>query len=161
MIRAKYVKVLDESGKMLGEMPTSRAIELASSKNLDLILINPGSNLCKIYEHGKYVYELKRKEKERARQIRENTVEVKNIIIHVTIDQNDLAQKIKKIYEFIDEGDNVKFSLQLRGREMGNKQMAFDLFNSCLEQLKDKCEYEGKPKLNGKSIDVLLKPRKQ
>lgn len=157
-IKARFVKVIDESGKFLGEFPLRTALEKAQNLDLDLIQLGGGDvPTCKMGDLNKFLYEKKKKEKERNKQIRENTFETKQVIIHITIDKNDLARKISEVSKFVEAGHNVKFSLQLRGREMALKDDAFALIKECAEKLANVAEVDVPAKLNGRSIDVTFR----
>ena len=64
-IRAKEVRVLDETGKQLGVMDIFKAIDLAKSKGLDLIQVTEKVEppVCKIGNYGKYLYSTQKKRK--------------------------------------------------------------------------------------------------
>lgn len=161
-IKAKRVKVINEDSTFRGEMSTRDAIELAQDLDTDLVQICGGEvPTCKLIELSKFLFERKKKEKERLRQIRENTAEVKQVIIHIGIDSNDMARKLADVEKFLNAGDNVKFSLQLRGREMAYQKDAFRLVRECVEKLSDVATADAAPKLNGKSIDVLFRKKKE
>lgn len=157
-IRARRVKVIDESGKFIGEMPTKVAIDKAQNLDLDLIQVGGGEvPTCKLGDLNKFLFERKKKDKERQRQIRENTFETKQIIVHLTIDKNDLARKLSEVAKFIELGHNVKFSLQMRGRELAMKDDAFALIRDCAQKLSRIAEVDVPAKLNGRSIDVTFR----
>ena len=157
-IRAKRVKVIDEIGKFIGEMPFKVALEKAQNLDLDLIQVGAGEiPTCKMGDLNKFLFERKKKDKERQRQIRENTFETKQIIIHITIDKNDLDRKISEVKKFIELGHNVKFSLQMRGRELAMKDDAFRMMRECVDKLSEIAEVDVPAKLNGKSIDVTFR----
>ena len=160
-IKAKYVKVIDEHGKFLGEFPFKVAIDRAQSYDLDLIQVSSGEvPTCKLGDLNKFLYERKKKDKERQRQIRENTFETKQIIIHITIDKNDLNRKISEVEKFLNLGHNVKFSLQMRGREMSMQQDAFKMVKECANKLSDIADIDVPMKLNGKSVDITFRKKK-
>ena len=160
-IRAKRVKVINEDSTFRGEMPTRDAIALAQDLDTDLVQICGGEvPTCKLIELSKYAFEQKKREKERQRQIRENTAETKQIIIHMTIDKNDLIRKLSEVEKFLNAGNLVKFSLQLRGREAIMEKDAFRMMRDCISKLEDVAVADSSPKLNGKSIDVLFRKRK-
>ena len=43
------------------------------------------------------------------------------------IDDNDYDIKMRKVSEFIDEGDKVKVTMRFRGREMAHQHLAMDI----------------------------------
>jgi len=119
-IRANEVRVVDEAGKQLGIMPLEEALRLSKEKNLDLIqvtekLVPP---VCKIGDFGKYLYQLQKKE----RKIKPTGGELKEIRRGFNISPHDLEIKAKTAEKFLKNGDKVKVSMVLRGREkaLGN-----------------------------------------
>lgn len=115
-IRAKEVRVIDETGKQLGVMNIFSAIDLAKSKNLDLIQVTEKVEppICKIGDYGKYLYSLKKKER---KIILKNRSELKEIRIGFNISTHDIEVKAKQAEKFLKDGNKVKISLVLRGRE--------------------------------------------
>lgn len=157
-IKARRVKVINFDGSLLGEMSTSEALVKAQDLDMDLYQLSGGDiPTCKLGDLSKFLYERRKKEKERQRQIRENSYETKQIIIHLTIDKNDLSRKLLDIQKFVELGHNVKLSLQLRGREISMKENAFKFMNDCIEKISKFVEVDTPAKLNGKFIDVIFK----
>jgi len=116
-IRAKEVRVIDETGKQLGIINIFEAIDLAKSKGLDLIQVTEKVNppICKIADYGKYLYTQQKKE----RKIRANTKEskLKEIQLGFNISPHDIEVRAKQAEKFLSDGDKVKINLPLRGRE--------------------------------------------
>lgn len=120
-IRAKEVRVIDETGKQLGIMNIFEAIDLAKSKGLDLIQVTEKVEppICKIANYGKYLYTLQKKEKKMARP---KGGELKEIRLTFNISPHDMEVRAKQAEKFLKAGDKVKISLVLKGRQkaMGN-----------------------------------------
>ena len=120
-IRAKEVRVISETGEQLGVMNIFDAIDLAKSKSLDLIQVTEKVEppVCKIANYGKYLYTLQKKEKKMSRP---KGGELKEIRLTFGISPHDMEIRAKQAEKFLKEGDKVKVSLTLRGREkaMGN-----------------------------------------
>lgn len=115
-IRAKEVRVVDETGKQLGVMNIFDAIDLAKSKGLDLIQVTEKVEppVCKIGDYGKYLYSLKKKE----RKIKTTqTGKLKEIQLGFNISPHDIETKVKQAEKFLKEGHKVKIGLVLKGRE--------------------------------------------
>ncbi len=115
-IRAKEVRVIDESGKQMGIMNIFEAIELAKSRGLDLIQVTQKVEppICKIGNYGKYLYSLRKKEKKIKVKTR---TELKEIRIGFNISPHDIEIKAKQTEKFLKEGNKVKVSMILKGRE--------------------------------------------
>lgn len=161
-IYADEVIVIDENNSNLGKMHLKNAINLARSKGYDLVEVSSNQNniITKICDYNKFIYEKNKKKKEQLRQQKENTQELHIIQVSCNIEENDLNHKIKKIQEFIDNNDLVKLVLKLQKIELRNKTFAFDKFYEYLNKVSSFASYQNKPKLNGKTIEVILTKKK-
>lgn len=127
-IVAKRVRVTSEDGEQLGIMDISDALKSAYSKNLDLVLVTDKSDppVVKIADLNKYNYELKRRQKEKAKIARQNVIDIKEIVLRPGISDHDMLIKMKQVAKFIEKGSKVKITIQLRGRAItrGNEVLA-------------------------------------
>ena len=140
-------------------MPVLQAIALAEESGLDLVEISPNTTppVCKILDFGKYKYELqKRKNEARKKQ---KIIEVKEIKLRPNIDEHDYQVKLKKIYEFLDNGDKVKITMRFRGREMAHHQIGADVLKRVEEDTLEKSKIELVPKLEGRQMVMILAPK--
>ncbi len=140
-------------------MPVLQAIALAEESGLDLVEISPNTNppVCKILDFGKYKYELqKRKNEARKKQ---KIIEVKEIKLRPNIDEHDYQVKLKKIYEFLDNGDKVKITMRFRGREMAHHQIGADVLTRVKDDTEEKSKIELVPKLEGRQMVMILAPK--
>lgn len=115
-IRAQELRVIDSENQNLGILSTKEALELAQSKGLDLIEINPNSNppIAKIMDFGKYQYELSKKLKKAKAGAK--TTETKSIQVKVGTGDHDLELKAKTASKWLKEGHRIKIELFLSGR---------------------------------------------
>ena len=99
-IRAKEVRVIDETGKQLGVMNIFSAIDLAKSKGLDLIQVTEKVEppICKIANYGKYLYTQQKKEK----KVKKPTGgELKEIRLTFNISPHDMETRAKQSQKFL------------------------------------------------------------
>lgn len=159
-IRDKEVRLIGEDGEQLGVMLTKEALRLAQEAELDLVKIAPTAKppVCKIIDYGKYRYELARKEKEAKKK--QKNVELKEIRMSPNIDSNDLNTKMNAAKKFLTKGDKVKVTLRFRGREMAHMQSSKHILIDFAEQLADVAAVEKAPKLEGRSISMVLTEKK-
>ena len=124
-IRAKEVRVISETGEQLGVMNIFQAIDLAKSKDLDLIQVTEKVEppVCRIANHGKYLYQQQKKEKKMQKP---RGGELKEIRLTFNISPHDMETRAKQAKKFLDEGDKVKINMSLRGREKAMGQFATD-----------------------------------
>jgi len=157
-IRDKEVRLIDSDGAMVGIVPVKEAQKLANSKNLDLVKIAPQANppVCRIMDYGKYMYELSRKEKEARKN--QKVINVKEVWIKPTIEEHDFNFKVKNAYKFLKDGDKVKVSVRFRGRELNYTSLGQEVLEKFAEAVKDVGVVEKRPKLEGKSMIMILNP---
>ncbi|MCI8683957.1 translation initiation factor IF-3 [Petralouisia muris] len=159
-IKDKEVRLIGEDGEQLGIMPAREAMKIAREAELDLVKIAPTAKppVCKIIDYGKYKYELVRKEKEARKK--QKTVEIKEIRLSPNIETNDLNTKINAAKKFISKGNKVKITLRFRGREMAHMQSSRHILDDFAEHLSDIATVEKAPKLEGRSISIVLTEKK-
>lgn len=131
-IRAKEVRVINEEGEQIGIMNVFDAINLAKSRGFDLIQVTEKVDppICKIGNYGKYLYSLKKKERKMAAK---SGAELKEVRIGFNISPHDIEIKAKRAEKFIKEGDKVKVSMVLRGREKAMGELAKNKMRFFLE----------------------------
>ncbi|HHJ64326.1 MAG TPA: translation initiation factor IF-3 [Aquifex aeolicus] len=162
-IRAREVRLIDETGTQVGIVPLQEALTLAEEKGLDLVEIAPQAKppVCKIMDYGKFKYELKKKEREARRKQKEHAIEVKDIRMKVRIDEHDLRVKLKHMREFLEDGDKVRVRIRFRGRENVHPELGDRLFRRIVEELKDVGDVEVQPKREGPFLVFTLAPKRR
>ena len=155
-IRDKEVRLIGTDGEQLGIMSAKEAMKLAEEAELDLVKIAPTAKppVCKIVDYGKFRYEQARKEKEAKKK--QKVIEVKEIRLSPNIDVNDLNTKMNAARKFLAKGDKVKITLRFRGREMAHMNASKHILDDFAEQLSDVAVVEKAPKVEGRSIGMVL-----
>jgi translation initiation factor IF-3 len=158
-IRDKEVRLIDVDGSPLGIMPSKEAQKVANSKNLDLVKIAPKAEppVCKIMDYGKYMFEQNKKEKEAKKN--QKIISIKEVWMKPKIEEHDFNFKVKNAQKFLAKGDKVKVSVRFRGREMNYTSIGGEVLNKFAQALEDVGEVEKKPKLEGKSMTMILNPK--
>lgn len=158
-IRDKEVRLIDADGSMLGITAVKEAQKLANSKNLDLVKIAPQAEppVCKIMDYGKYMFELAKKEKEARKN--QKIISIKEVRVSPSIEDHDFDFKVKNAYKFLKDGDKVKVSVKFRGREMHYTSIGHEILDKFAEEVKEVGVVEKKPKLEGKSMIMILNPK--
>ena len=115
--------MIDENGENLGVMYTREAFEQAQEVGLDLVEISPNADppVAKFLDIGRYKYEAQKKANEQRKK--QKTQEIKEIKMRPNIDDHDYDTKMKKVFEFLEEGDKVKVTMRFRGREMAHGEL--------------------------------------
>lgn len=159
-IRDNEIRVIDSDGSMLGVMPTKEAMKLAFSKELDLVKIVPNAAppVCKITNYNKSVFEQSKKEKEAKKN--QKIVELKEVRLSATIEKHDFEVKVKSAMKFLQNGDKVKVSIRFRGREMKYTVTGKEVLDKFSESIKDYGTVDKFPRLEGKSMIMIIIPNK-
>ncbi|MCA0313702.1 MAG: translation initiation factor IF-3 [Candidatus Melainabacteria bacterium] len=160
-IRDREVRLIDEEGNQLGIVPTREALANAREKGLDLLLVQPDANppVAKILDYGRHKFEQEKKARESKKK--QHVQDVKEIKMRYKIEEHDFQVKLKHAQKFLTDGDKIKVLIVLRGREMQHADMAIDLMNRFAEDLKDLGAMDREPKLEGKSVIMILNPLPQ
>ena len=116
-IRAREVRIVGDDVESV-VMPTSKALQMAEQKGLDLVEISPNAQppVCRMIDYSKFLYQQKKRQKElKAKQVK---VEVKEIRFGPQTDEHDYNFKLKHAKEFLSDGDKVKAYVFFRGRSI-------------------------------------------
>jgi len=159
-IRDKEVRVIGEDGEQLGIMSSKDALKLAEEAGVDLVKIAPTAKppVCRIVDYGKFRYEQTRKEKEAKKK--QKVTEVKEIRLSPNIDTNDLNTKTNAARKFLSKGDKVKVALRFRGREMAHMANSKHILDDFAEVLADIAVIDKAPKVEGRSMTMILSQKK-
>ena len=112
---------------------------LARQQGVDLVEIAANANppVVKIIDWGKYQYQKMKEEAKNRKKAREKQSELKQMKIGLKISDNDLNIKVRKMREFLDDGDRVKILIVFRGREMAHKELGSELLDKAVGLLGD------------------------
>ena len=140
-------------------MPIEKALDYASEQDLDLVEVAPGQDMpvCKVMNYGKFKYEQSRKEKEARKK--QKIVDTKEIRLSSTIDTHDFEFKAKNARKFLEDGDKVKATIKFKGRELNNTSFGANVLNKFAEALSDVGIAEKAPKLEGRSMMLIISPK--
>ncbi|MCO4095789.1 translation initiation factor IF-3 [Macrococcoides canis] len=157
-IRAKELRLIGHDGEQLGVKSKSEAIEIAERVNLDVVLVAPNAKppVAKIMDYGKYKFEQQKKEKEARKK--QKVVTVKEIRLSPTIEDHDFNTKLKNARKFLEKEDKVKVSIRFRGRAITHKEFGQRVLEKFAEECKDLATVEQKPKMDGRSMFLMLAP---
>ena len=137
-------------------MTTDKALDIASEKNLDLVLVSPNANppVCKMMNYGKYKFEQAKREKEAKKK--QKVYEVKELRVTPNIEEHDFNFKSKNARKFIEDGCKVKITVRFRGREVNNVKLGEAVLEKFIENLQDIALPEKKPLLEGRNMFIIL-----
>lgn len=137
------------------------AIKLANESNMDLVLINNKQDnpIVKIIDYNKFLYDIDRKERINKKNSKNNIM--KEIKLSVNIGDNDIMVKIKKTIEFLQKGNKVKTTLQLRGRQRANTDRGKLTILKFIDMLSEYGSPESLPTYQSNKWSVIIKPTKK
>ena len=159
-IRDREVRLINSDGEMLGVMSSRAALELAEQADLDLVKISPNAvpPVCKIMDYGKFKFETLKKQKEARRN--QKTVEMKEMWLSMSIDVGDLNVKAKQTLKFLADGNKVKVSIRMRGRQNAHSDLGIDVMNRFAAILGSAAVIEKKPLTENRNIIMIVAPAK-
>ena len=153
------VRVIDGDGENLGVMYTREAMEQAREVGLDLVEVSPNADppVAKFLDVGKFKYEAQKKANLARKS--QKTQEIKEIKMRPNIDDHDYDTKMKKVAEFIGEGDKVKLTLRFRGRELSHGQLGMAVLQRVQADTAEYAKVEAFPRMEGRQMLMVLSPR--
>jgi translation initiation factor IF-3 len=160
MIMAREVRVIDEERQALGVMPTAQAVQLARDRGLDLVEIAPTADppVCKITDYGKFLYEQHKKDHEAKKH--QKQIQIKEIKFRPKISVHDYDFKMKHVKRFLGEGNKVKITVMLRGREKQKPELGHQILDRVLGDVKDLATQDGTARRQDWAVSALLVPTK-
>ena len=138
-----------------------KAIQLAKDENLDLVEVSPNADppVCRIMDFGKYLFELNKKGQSAKRK--QKRIHVKEIKFRPTTEEADYQIKLRKIREFLENGDKAKVTLRYRGREMVHQELGEKLMSRVRDDLDECGTIEQLPELEGKQMIMVYGPKRK
>jgi translation initiation factor IF-3 len=158
-IRVPRVKVVDENGVMLGEMPTLQALQIARERGFDLVEVAAEARppVCKLLDYGKYKYEQKKKQnKSKSKQ---HVQQVKEVRLRPLTGEHDLLTKLKKAQEMLLEGDKVLITIFFRGREQAHKEHGRAMMEKIKKELDPVAKIEHEVSMTGPRMQMTFLPK--
>lgn len=158
-IRAKEVRLVGAEGEQIGIKPFREAMQMAIDANLDLVNVAPQAKppVCRIMDYGKFRYEQQKKEKEARKN--QKIVDLKEVWFRANIEEHDYQTKFRNVVKFLNEGDKVKCSVRFRGREITHAKLGQKILERVANEVADICVIERLPKLEGRSMIMILAPK--
>jgi len=162
-IRAKEVMVIGPNGEQLGVKQIKDALTLANYAGFDLVMMNPNATpaVCKIMDYNKFKYENKKRQKENFKKQRESNLDLKEYRLSVTIDKHDFDTRVKNSGKYLEKGHKIKVSIRFKGREMAHPELGKDVLLRFAEALTDLADIEQQPKMEGRTMTMMLMPKKE
>ncbi|MGB5345878.1 MAG: translation initiation factor IF-3 [Woeseia sp.] len=160
-IEASEVRVIDQDGEQAGVMSLHEAIKVAKEASLDLVEVSPTAKppVCRVMDFGKYLFELNKKAQTSKRK--QKQVHVKEIKFRPGTDEGDYKVKLRKLTEFLEDGDKCKVTLRFRGREMAHQELGAKLLERVKADLLEIGVVEQMPQMEGRQMIMVMTPKKK
>ncbi len=155
-IKVPEVRLIDSDGQNLGVLSTREALGKAVGQELDLVLISGKANppVAKILDYSKFLYDERKKHSaSKSKSVKSGT---KEFIFGPAIGEGDLEQRIARTKEFIKEGNRVKMTVRLRGRQKFHPEIGKGKLEKAISDLQEVAKIEEEPRLRGNLISVIF-----
>ncbi|MFU8797775.1 MAG: translation initiation factor IF-3 [Gammaproteobacteria bacterium] len=160
-IRSSEVRLIGADGEQVGIVSSREAVKLAEEAGLDLVEISPNAKppVCRIMDHGKFLFELNKKKG--AAKKKQKQVQIKEVKFRPGIEEGDYQVKLRNLIRFLESGDKVKITLRYRGREMTHQELGIRIITRVQNDLAFYGVVEHHPRLEGRQMVMVLGPKKK
>lgn len=153
----REVRLIDADGKMVGVVPFLQALNKAQIEGLDLVEMNRNGNppVCKLLDYGKFKYDNAKAAKEARKN--QHIIDIKELTLRPATDTHDLLVKAKHVKEWLEDGDKVKITVRMKGRERVHPDQGIQVIRELLSEVGSH-KIEQQPRAEGKFITALIAP---
>ena len=161
-IKAEKVRIVfggNSDGDESTVLDIKEAIKLAKDQGLDLVEVGPNQSppVCRILDYGKFKFSQAKKMKQAKKS--QSKIGLKEIRLRMRISQHDINSKKKQITSFLEEGNKVKISLLMRGRENAYPDLGVQILKKINDDLENISEIDKPPSLEGRTLSIILAPK--
>lgn len=160
-INAPEVRLIGEDGEQVGIVSIGEALRMAEDAEVDLVEIAPLAKppVCRLMDFGKFKYQ----EAKRAHdaKLKQKQTQLKEIKLRPRTDEADYQIKLRKMVEFLGDGDKVKVTLRFRGREMAHQEFGMRQLERVKADLEEIGSVEQFPKMEGRQLIMVMSPSKK
>ena len=141
-------------------MRRNEALNLAQDVGLDLVEVGPDQNppVVRLMDYGKFKFDQSKRAKE-ARKASRATSQLKKVRLTAKIADNDIAQKTKRVLQFLQDGAKVQVFVRFRGREQAHPEIAMDVLRRVAKGVAEHARLEQKPVMEGRVLSMMLAPK--
>lgn len=160
-ITAREVRLIDAGGDNKGVVSLQDALGIAEAAGLDLVEVAPQADppVCRVLDYGKFAYEKAKKDRE-ARKA-QTKIEVKEIRLRPKTSDHHRSFKVRDARRWLQEGKKVLARIRFRGREITYPEIALDDLKKIAEELADVGVIEQAPRMEGRTMFMVLAPNKK
>jgi translation initiation factor IF-3 len=141
-------------------MSSAEALEKAQQVGLDLVEVSPNAKppVCRIMDFGKYRFE--NSKKQQASKKKQKRTQIKEIKFRPRTEEGDYQVKLRKLRNFLENGDKTKVTMRYRGREFAHQELGMQLLKRVEADLEDIANVEQMPNMEGRQMVMMLGPKK-
>lgn len=141
-------------------MSIEDALSKAGEYELDLVEVSPNATppVTRIMDYGKHVFE--KKKTQQAGKQKQKQTQLKEVKFRPGTDKGDYNIKLRKLKEFLEEGDKIKITLRFRGREMAHQELGMELLDRVRDDLDEMASVEQHPEMQGRLMTMVMSPIK-
>jgi translation initiation factor IF-3 len=132
----------------------------AEEAGVDLVEIAPTAEppVCKLLDYGKHLFQ--ESKKRASAKKRQAQAQIREMKFRPGTAEGDYQVKLRKLVEFLTEGDRAKVTLMFRGREMAHQELGRRLLDRVEADLAEIAKVEQYPRLEGRFMSMMLAPKK-
>ncbi|MBL6975225.1 MAG: translation initiation factor IF-3 [Deltaproteobacteria bacterium] len=155
-IRAREVRLIDHEGVQMGIVPLPQALDMADDAGLDLVEVAAQARppVCRIMDFGKFKYQKKKRQAEAKK--RQSSSQLKEVKIRYKTDDHDLATKMRRATEFLNDGHKVKFMMFFKGREIQFTALGQQTMEKIAADMMDVAVLEQSPRMEGRVLTMYF-----
>ncbi len=159
-IRFPEVNLIDENGNPKGTVETKNAIDQAKLLDLDLVLVAEKASppVAKIMDYGKFKYEQEKAIKKQKAQ--QKNVDTKEVRVTPNISKHDLEIRIERAKDFLSQGNKVKITLRIFGRNLQYAQDKQVIVEDFVKAVSEVGEIEERIKKEGNQFLAIIRPKR-
>jgi translation initiation factor IF-3 len=141
-------------------MSIENALAKAGEYELDLVEVSPNATppVTRIMDYGKHVFE--KKKTQQAGKSKQKQTQLKEVKFRPGTDKGDYNIKLRKLREFLEDGDKIKITLRFRGREMAHQELGMELMERVQDDLHELATVEQHPEMQGRLMTMVMSPIK-
>ena len=153
--------MIGADGNQVGVVSIHEALEKAQADTLDLVEIVPNTDppVCRIMDHGRFLFDQKKKKQEAKKK--QKQVQIKEMKFRPGTDDGDYQVKLRNLTRFLHEGDKAKVTMRFRGREHAHRELGLKLLLRVENDLADISIVEQQPQMEGRQMIMVLGPKKK
>jgi len=155
------VRLIGPNREHLGVVSLREALAQAREHNLDLVEVSPNADppVVRIMDYGRFIYEQAKKEREARRT--QKQAEVKEIRFRPKTNEHHRSIKVQQARGWLEEGSKVKVRIRFRGREITYPELAREQLQEVAQELADVAVVEQAPNMEGRTMLMILAPKKK